>query len=115
MYSAGDFILIPSRYEPCGLTQMIGMRYGCIPVARSTGGLKDTIRDLPNDEQNNGFLFDAANPLAFAHAVNRAAELFTNKERMSKMQINGMKADFSWDKSALKYARVYFQTLGENY
>lgn len=114
MYSAGDFILIPSRYEPCGLTQMIGMRYGCIPVARSTGGLKDTIRDLPNDEQNNGLLFDAANPLAFAHAVNRAVELFTNKERISKMQINGMKADFSWDKSALEYARVYFLTLGEN-
>ncbi len=114
MYSGGDFILIPSRYEPCGLTQMIGMRYGCIPIARSTGGLKDTIRDLPDSEDNTGLLFSAANPLAFAQTINRAVELFTHKDRVSNMQMNGMKANFSWDKSALEYANIYLEILGEN-
>ena len=114
MYSGGDFILIPSRYEPCGLTQMIGMRYGCIPIARSTGGLKDTILDLPDNSDNTGLLFGAANPLAFAQTINRAVELFTDKEKINKMQINGMKTNFSWDKSAKEYTDIYLDILGEN-
>ncbi len=111
MYAGGDFILIPSRYEPCGLTQMIGMRYGCIPIARSTGGLKDSIQDNHIDEENNGFLFDEAKPEAFAKSINRAIDLFSSKDQLIKMQINGMESNFSWDKSALEYANIYRQLL----
>ena len=111
MYAGGDVLLIPSRYEPCGLTQMIAMRYGCVPLARSTGGLKDTIIDDSEGILNNGFLFDEPISEAMSQALLRALHQFDIKELWCSLQINGMNADFSWEKSALEYAKIYLKLI----
>lgn len=107
MYAGGDLLVIPSRYEPCGLTQMIAMRYGCIPLARSTGGLKDTILDQSKGENNNGFLFNEANVESLANCMKRAISNFAQRKHWQTIQLNGMNSDFSWEKSALEYANIY--------
>jgi starch synthase len=107
LYSSGDIILIPSRYEPCGLTQMISMRYGCVPVARNTGGLSDTIIDTSPDSGQTGFLFQETTPESCARAIERALNMFINQDIWLRIQKNGMKMDFSWKKSAEKYANEY--------
>jgi len=111
MYAGADMILMPSRYEPCGLAQMIAMRYGCIPVARATGGLRDTIQDelFPGA---TGFLFNKATPKAVADSLVRAFRAFSNQLEWQKLQLRGMQMDFSWQRSALAYAQVY-QSLKE--
>ena len=109
LYGGADMILIPSRFEPCGLTQMIAMRYGCLPVARATGGLKDSIRDGVN-----GFLFNDMTSSALAAAIKRAIGSFQKKNLWKKMQVNAMNSDFSWDKSARAYARLYQKLLDED-
>ena len=112
MYAGGDILLMPSRYEPCGLAQMMAMRYGCIPLARATGGLQDTISDVSaNPESGTGFLFKPATAAAFAGALARALALFPDQSAWQKMQQRGMRQDFSWSKSALEYLRLY-QGLG---
>lgn len=111
MYAGGDVLLIPSRYEPCGLTQMIAMRYGCVPLARSTGGLKDTIIDEPKGNLNNGFLFIDPSPEAMSQALLRALHEFGIKKQWQSLQINGMNSDFSWEKSAVEYAKIYLKLL----
>ncbi len=113
MYAGGDILLIPSRYEPCGLTQMIAMRYGCVPLARATGGLLDTIQDQSLSDENNGFLFEQAAPEDFAETSSRALRVFSDQTEWRKLQVNGMKSDFSWEKSALTYAKVYRTLLGD--
>ncbi|PKN87638.1 MAG: hypothetical protein CVU46_03730 [Chloroflexi bacterium HGW-Chloroflexi-8] len=113
MYAGGDILLIPSRYEPCGLTQMIAMRYGCVPLARATGGLKDTVVDIPENESNNGFLFTEASAESFAQVMKRAIKTFHLKDEWKKLQINGMNTDFSWEKSAIEYAKIYTKLKGE--
>lgn len=107
MYAGGDIILMPSLYEPCGLAQMIGMRYGCIPLGRATGGLKDTIIDIEDSENGTGFIFDRADPNALAVTIRRALSHYQYKLDWEETQIRGMKQDFSWHKSALQYARIY--------
>jgi len=108
MYAGADMILMPSRYEPCGLSQMIAMRYGCLPIARATGGLKDTIIDNPDQQQlNTGFLFEKAHSGELTLAVQRALDAYQDKTRWHTMQINGMNQDFSWTRSALQYAGIY--------
>jgi len=110
MYAGADMILMPSRYEPCGLSQMIAMRYGCIPVARATGGLKDTIIDKPEQQElNTGFLCEKASSREFAIALQRALEAHEEKTLWHNMQINGMNQDFSWTRSALQYTHIYQQ------
>ncbi|MEL7645009.1 MAG: glycogen synthase [Anaerolineaceae bacterium] len=112
MYAGGDILLMPSRYEPCGLAQMMAMRYGCIPLARATGGLQDTISDVSAHPSNGtGFLFKPATAKDFASALTRALDLFPNRDAWQKMQQRGMRQDFSWAKSALEYLRLY-QGLG---
>jgi starch synthase len=106
MYAGGDMILMPSRYEPCGLAQMIAMRYGCVPVARATGGLRDTILDYPSPAAT-GFLFKEATPQALTDAINRAILLFPDRAEWQKLQQRGMNMDFSWQRSAYDYAQVY--------
>jgi starch synthase len=112
MYAAGDILLMPSRYEPCGLAQMIAMNYGCVPLARATGGLIDTICDDPTYANSTGFLFNEANPAAFSEALQRA--LFTYQERnlWEQIQKRGMQMDFGWEKPAAEYARLYQNLLG---
>lgn len=112
MYAAGDILLMPSRYEPCGLAQMIAMRYGCIPLARATGGLRDTIRDDPSLAESTGFLFAEADPERFAETLRRALYVYPNRDAWQKIQIRGMDQDFSWRKSALEYANLYTHYSG---
>jgi starch synthase len=101
-------LLIPSRYEPCGVTQMIAMRYGCIPVARATGGLKDTIIDFDQSNQfGNGFLFENADAIAFEGCIERALDCFSNNEIWSNLQRRGLNTDFSWERSAREYLTLY--------
>jgi len=108
IYAGADALLMPSRYEPCGLSQMIAMHYGCVPIARATGGLSDTIQDPASSDQSTGFLFKPATPPALADAVLRALTAYTKDPHdWQAMQIHGMQQDFSWDRSALEYLKQY--------
>jgi len=111
IYASADILLIPSRYEPCGLTQMIAMRYGCIPVARATGGLKDSIRDFNTHKNSTGFLFKEANSLQLASTITRALEIFTYKDKWIDLQKRAMRKDFSWRRSARKYLNLYSELV----
>ncbi len=102
IYGGADLFLMPSRYEPCGLAQMIAMRYGCVPVVRATGGLKDTVR-----EGKTGFLFQEASAEAMRDAIRRALSVYANQEKWQRYQRNGMLEDFSWPRSARQYAIIY--------
>jgi starch synthase len=109
IYGGSDIILIPSRYEPCGLTQMIGMRYGCVPLARATGGLKDTIQDYHQAKPGNGtgFLFEDARSIQLSETIRRALTTYKDKRRWGGIQRRGMKQDFSWERSAAQYLKLY--------
>lgn len=107
IYGGADLIVIPSRYEACGLTQMIAMRYGCIPLARATGGLSDTIRDEPDDAGNTGFLFDDPSSEALSAGLQRALLVFRDPIAWRRLQRNGMAQDFSWSRSAGQYLDLY--------
>lgn len=107
-----DIFVMPSRYEPCGLNQIYSLKYGTVPVVRKTGGLADTVKDW--DEENywgfdhgNGFSFYDYSAYALYKSVERAVNTFSNKSVWKKIQINGMKLDFSWKKSAEKYIELY--------
>jgi starch synthase len=113
MYAGGDILLMPSRYEPCGLAQMIAMRYGCAPLARATGGLKDTVVDIDLSPTGTGFLFDDATPAAFIKALRRAITHYNSQIAWQAMQQNGMALDFSWQRSAVEYARIYSEIREE--
>jgi starch synthase len=108
IYAGCDFFLMPSRYEPCGLGQLIALRYGTIPIARKTGGLADTIDDDTDSlSEGNGFLFSDYTSSALQGAVARALAVYGNRKRMKNMISTAMKADFSWKKSAEKYLELY--------
>jgi len=111
IYSAADAILIPSRYEPCGLTQMIAMRYGCIPIAQATGGLRDTIQDYADFSHSTGFLFQGANSENLASAIRRALRVYEDHQLWHDMQVRGMQKDFSWEGSAKKYLDLYLSLI----
>jgi starch synthase len=107
-----DLFLMPSRFEPCGLNQMYSMRYGTVPVVRAVGGLVDTVR--PYDDrtgQGTGFLFSEYAPWAMLEALARALEIYRQPRAWRKLQINGMKKDFSWDRSAAEYVKVYKRVM----
>ncbi|MCX6082968.1 MAG: glycogen/starch synthase [Chloroflexi bacterium] len=106
IYGGADMLLMPSRYEPCGLAQMIAMRYGAVPVARATGGLRDTIA-----EGYSGFLFTDASPSVMAGALRRAIATFKKPGVWEKIQRAGMRGDYSWQVSARQYADLYFLLL----
>jgi len=102
IYGGSDILLMPPRYEPCGLAQMIAMRYGCIPVVRATGGLRDTVA-----EGRTGFLFNDASATALASALRRALATYHDPESWQEMQRTDMSKNFSWEVSALKYVTLY--------
>lgn len=106
IYAGADALLIPSRYEPCGLAQMIGMRYGCVPVARRTGGLADTVVDS-GDPGGTGVMFDEFHAWALWDALERALKVYAQRAKWEELQKNGMSRDFSWAKSAAEYAALY--------
>ncbi len=108
VYAGSDFTLMPSRYEPCGLVQLISLRYGTIPIARNTGGLADTIDDYdPETDEGTGFLFDEYNESAFREAIKRALILFYIKGRWRSMIKRAMRKRFSWQDSAKRYIEIY--------
>jgi starch synthase len=106
IYAGADLLLIPSRYEPCGLTQMIAMRYGAVPVARRTGGLADTVVDA-GDPGGTGLMFDEPKPEALGDALGRAARVYADARAWRKLVRRGMAKDFSWERSAREYALLY--------
>jgi starch synthase len=110
IYAGADALLIPSRYEPCGLTQMIGMRYGAVPIARRTGGLADTIRNV-EEQDGTGILFDDFSSAALRDALNRAWRVYSQPARWTEIQRRGMSFDFSWDRSAVNYVELYRRAL----
>lgn len=113
MYAGADILLMPSRYEPCGLAQMIAMRYGTVPVARATGGLVDSIIDESAHEDATGFLFSTAEPVSFSRSLQQAMDVFKNNIRWNQLMRNAMSQDFSWSRSALEYINLYI-SLGRN-
>ena len=109
IYAGSDMFLMPSKYEPCGLSQMIAMRYGAIPIVRETGGLKDTVPAFdPTTKKGLGFTFKTYNAHDMLGAVQRAVDTFYQPDLWLKGVVkNAMAADFSWDKSADDYLRLY--------
>ncbi|MCX6783651.1 MAG: glycogen/starch synthase [candidate division WWE3 bacterium] len=102
IYAGSDLFLVPSRFEPCGLTQMIAMRYGSLPVVRDVGGLHDSVKD-----GIDGFVFKDFSPKSLGEAINRTAKTFGNPYSWKKMVCNAMAYDWSWARSAEKYVEVY--------
>ena len=112
LYAAGDFFLMPSRFEPCGLTQMIAMRYGCLPIARATGGLVDTVIDVAdNPKRGTGFLFGPFTTAAMISAIARARRVYDQPRVLAPLIARAMRYDFSWDKSAHAYLDLYAQAI----
>jgi starch synthase len=106
--AGADMFLMPSRYEPCGLNQIYSLRYGTVPVVRATGGLDDTIE--PYDRaagRGTGFKFSEYTGKALLGALHEALALFPDRVAWRRLQTNGMAKDFSWNASALEYARLY--------
>jgi hypothetical protein len=103
-----DIFMMPSRFEPCGLNQMYSMRYGTVPVVRAVGGLVDTVRPYnPRNGQGTGFLFSDYHPGALMQTLTAALAAYPNKKVWTRLQQNGMRADFSWDRSAGEYVKMY--------
>ncbi len=108
LVAGADYLLLPSRFEPCGLVQMYGMRYGTPPIVRRVGGLAGTVSDLDESGDGTGLIFDEPTGEAVFQALVRASGIWYDQpDRYRKMQQNGMKKDFSWQTSARKYSQVY--------
>ncbi len=113
LYAGGDMFLMPSVFEPCGLSQMISMRYGTVPVVREVGGLRDTVFDVddPNGRKN-GFTFQTCDTEGMLWALRRAVERYkTNPDQWREIMVEGMSEDFTWDKSAELYKQMYEEML----
>ena len=106
IYAGADLFLMPSRFEPCGLGQMICQRYGAVPIVRKTGGLADTVF-----EGDNGFVFEQYDWVQLVAAINRAITTYHDKDKFMKLQQACMNKDFSWDKSAGDYVAMYKETI----
>jgi starch synthase len=103
-----DMFMMPSRFEPCGLNQMYSQRYGTVPIVRAVGGLVDTVRPYnPRTGQGTGFLFSDYHPRALLDTLRAALATFPNKRVWTRLQKNGMRVDFSWDRSAGEYVKMY--------
>ena len=110
---AADIFLMPSRFEPCGLNQMYSMRYGTVPVVRATGGLDDTVTDYNGAAgAGTGFKFGPYTAPALLGALERAREVFAKPNQWKALQVAGMRQDFSWDRSAREYVKLYENARG---
>lgn len=112
IYAASDMFIVPSLFEPCGLTQMISLKYGAVPIVRKTGGLADTIFDVDYSQkpfaETNGYVFDYPDATGVESALDRAFDCwFHNQDKWRKLMIQGMKIDFSWNKPSNEYLEVY--------
>lgn len=112
IYAGSDFFLMPSKYEPCGLSQLICFRYGTIPIVRQTGGLADSVKDLGKEPQKGtGFMFSAYDPAEMRDCVERALEFYKQKGTLDEVRMRCMGLDFSWAASARKYMLLYEKAL----
>jgi len=117
IYGGTDLFLMPSRYEPCGTSQMLAMRYGSLPVVRETGGLADTVQNYDNGsaDTGTGFVFQWETPDAVLGTLNWAIDTYrTRRDAFRRMQMRGMKIDFSWEKSAKVYIDLYERSLARH-
>lgn len=112
MYGGSDFLLMPSRVEPCGLNQMYAMRYGTIPIVRRTGGLKDTVIDF--GDEGNGICHDQASVSDVCHSIQRAVELYKDKKKINDIRKLGMGIDHSWESVCQEYIEVYNLIIEKN-
>eukprot|EP00882_Tetradesmus_deserticola_P002586 GHRQ01002751.1.p1 GENE.GHRQ01002751.1~~GHRQ01002751.1.p1 ORF type:complete len:302 (+),score=132.94 GHRQ01002751.1:897-1802(+) len=131
IYAGADVILVPSNFEPCGLTQMIAMRYGAVPVVRHTGGLRDTVFDVDNDkpraawevvgssdfmrdgvDETNGFAFEGLDEGGFDYAFNRCIDAYYNDRAWFRaLQSRIMRQDWSWNRPAIDYVELYYAAI----
>lgn len=112
--AGSDIFLMPSRYEPCGLNQIYSLKYGTIPIVRSTGGLDDTIVQFDlQTGSGTGFKFEKQDALEFLNAIKKALEVYKNKKAWMQLMKNAMKENFSWEKSAPKYMELYEKALAK--
>lgn len=110
MYAGADFLLMPSRVEPCGLNQMYALRYGTMPVVRSTGGLRDTVTDI-GDPDGFGIRFNQASVGDITYSIYRATELYGDKKKMTAVRKKMMAIDNGWEVSAGRYIELYQSVL----
>jgi starch synthase len=104
--------LMPSLFEPCGIGQMIAMRYGTVPIARATGGLYDTITDFDKDNENgDGFLFSDYDEWGLRYALSQGLDAYKSRMKWKKIVTNAMEKDNSWENSAQSYFNFYNQTI----
>ncbi len=109
IFGGADAILVPSRFEPCGLTQMYGLRYGTLPIVRRTGGLADTVTDYngKNRDSATGFVFGTATPVALRRTLGRALKAYADPALWRRLAQNGMRQDFGWERAARAYVDLY--------
>jgi starch synthase len=112
LFAAADVALTPSRFEPCGLTTMYGMRYGAIPVTRPVGGLADTVSDAASAGGGTGFVFAGGSPSDLLEGVRRAVQRYERGAEWGGLQRRAMKRDFGWERSAARYGEIYLGLLG---
>lgn len=113
IYAGADMLLVPSRYEPCGLNQLIALRYGTVPVVRATGGLIDTVRDCDEkNETGTGFRFEKYSARDMVRALQRALRVCPNSRLWNKLIISAMQENWSWEASARRYMELYHRIHG---
>lgn len=115
LFGGGDLLLMPSRFEPCGLAQMQAMRYGTLPVVTDVGGLHDTVVDVDTDPTHGtGVVAAEVSPAGVVDALHRAGRLFADRERRDSARVRGMGADWSWEEPAREHVRHYERLVGSD-